>query len=319
MGARPPAFCVMAAPMRRTLRDAPSRRYLPRFEAAAKGSGGDAREGCQEGRARLLRRLDTSVILRWLQVVYKCEVVTFTADLGQGEELEPARRKAEMLGIKQILRGRSARNLHPRLRLPDVPRQRALRGQYLLGTSIARPLIAQRQIEIAEEPSAPMRWRMARPARATTRCASSCQLLRAEARHQDHRPLARMGADQPHASLIQFAEEQPDPDREGQARRGAVLVWTPNLLHSSLPRGKILEEPCRRARTRWSGSARSRPVDAPDKVDRRSPIEFERGDAVGDQRCERLSPAALLTKSERARQARTGSAVWTWSRTASSA
>ena len=70
--------------------------------------------------------LDTSVILKWLQTTYGCEVVTFTADLGQGEELEPARRKAEMLGIKQIYHRGSARGVRPRLRLPDVPRQCAL-------------------------------------------------------------------------------------------------------------------------------------------------------------------------------------------------
>ena len=94
--------------------------------------------------------LDTSVILRWLQTTYNCEVVTFTADLGQGEELEPARKKAEMLGIKQIfvedLRETFTRDfVFPMFRANTV-----YEGQYLLGTSIARPLIAQRQIEIAE-------------------------------------------------------------------------------------------------------------------------------------------------------------------------
>jgi len=94
--------------------------------------------------------LDTSVILRWLQTTYKCEVVTFTADLGQGEELEPARRKAEMFGIKEIfvddLRETFVRDfVFPMFRANTV-----YEGQYLLGTSIARPLIAQRQIEIAE-------------------------------------------------------------------------------------------------------------------------------------------------------------------------
>ena len=72
--------------------------------------------------------LDTSVILRWLQETYRCEVVTFTADIGQGEELEPARKKAELLGVEGDLHRRSARGVRARLRLPDVPRQRALRG-----------------------------------------------------------------------------------------------------------------------------------------------------------------------------------------------
>ncbi len=95
--------------------------------------------------------LDTSVILRWLQTTYGCEVVTFTADLGQGEELEPARRKAEMFGVKEIfvddLREEFVRDfVFPMFRANTV-----YEGQYLLGTSIARPLIAQRQIEIAEQ------------------------------------------------------------------------------------------------------------------------------------------------------------------------
>src|SRR6201987_5253150 len=93
--------------------------------------------------------LDTSVILKWLQATYGCEVVTFTADLGQGEELEPARRKAELLGIKEIhvedLREEFVRDfVFPMFRANAI-----YEGEYLLGTSIARPLIAKRQIEIA--------------------------------------------------------------------------------------------------------------------------------------------------------------------------
>ena len=94
--------------------------------------------------------LDTSIILKWLQQTYNCEVVTFTADLGQGEELEPARRKAEMLGIKQIfvedLREEFVRDFV----FPMFRANALYEGQYLLGTSIARPLIAKRQIEIAK-------------------------------------------------------------------------------------------------------------------------------------------------------------------------
>ncbi|MBT6406803.1 MAG: argininosuccinate synthase, partial [Rhodospirillaceae bacterium] len=95
--------------------------------------------------------LDTSVILRWLQDTYNCEVVTFTADLGQGEEVEPARAKAEMMGIKEIfiedLREEFVRDyVFPMFRANAL-----YEGTYLLGTSIARPLIAKRQIEIAAE------------------------------------------------------------------------------------------------------------------------------------------------------------------------
>ena len=95
--------------------------------------------------------LDTSVILRWLQSEYAAEVVTCTADLGQGEELEPARRKAEMFGVKEIF-VEDLREVFTRDFVFPMFRANALyEGQYLLGTSIARPLIAQRQIEIAEE------------------------------------------------------------------------------------------------------------------------------------------------------------------------
>jgi argininosuccinate synthase len=94
--------------------------------------------------------LDTSVILRWLQETYGCEVVTFTADLGQGEELAPARRKAEMFGVKEIF-VEDLRETFVRDYVFPMFRANALyEGQYLLGTSIARPLIAARQIEIAE-------------------------------------------------------------------------------------------------------------------------------------------------------------------------
>src|ERR1700743_2612484 len=94
--------------------------------------------------------LDTSVILRWLQNTYKCEVVTFTADLGQGEELEPARKKAEMFGIKQIFIEDLRETFVKDFVFPMFRANALYEGQYLLGNSIARSLIAQRQIEIAE-------------------------------------------------------------------------------------------------------------------------------------------------------------------------
>src|SRR5499426_3326670 len=98
--------------------------------------------------------LDTSVILKWLQETYRCEVVTFTADLGQGEELEPARKKAQMLGIKEIfvedLREEFVRDFV----FPMFRANALYEGQYLLGTSVARPLIAKRQIDIAKQTGA---------------------------------------------------------------------------------------------------------------------------------------------------------------------
>src|SRR5882672_1377721 len=94
--------------------------------------------------------LDTSVILRWLQTTYGCEVVTFTADLGQGEELGPARQKAEMFGVKEIFVDDLRETFVRDFVFPMFRANALYEGQYLLGTSIARPLIAQRQIEIAE-------------------------------------------------------------------------------------------------------------------------------------------------------------------------
>jgi argininosuccinate synthase len=123
--------------------------------------------------------LDTSIILKWLQTEYGCEVVTFTADLGQGEELEPARKKAELLGIKpeniyiEDMREEFVRDfVFPMFRANAV-----YEGLYLLGTSIARPLISKRLVEIAAKP-APMPWPMARPARAMIRSGSSWPPMR---------------------------------------------------------------------------------------------------------------------------------------------
>ena len=117
--------------------------------------------------------LDTSVILKWLVDTYGCEVVTFTADIGQGEELEPARRKAKLLGVKEIfvedLREEFVRDfVFPMFRANAV-----YEGEYLLGTSIARPLIAKQHGRDRAQDRRATRSRTAPPARATTRCASS--------------------------------------------------------------------------------------------------------------------------------------------------
>src|SRR3546814_14123910 len=95
--------------------------------------------------------LDTSVILKWLQQTYGCEVVTFTADLGQGEELEPARKKAELMGVRQIFIDDLREEFTRDYVFPMMRANALYEGLYLLGTSIARPLIAKRQIEIARE------------------------------------------------------------------------------------------------------------------------------------------------------------------------
>src|ERR687887_327971 len=122
------------------------------------GAGGTANQGDRGGIKKVVLAysggLDTSVILKWLQEEYGCEVVTFTADIGQGEELEPARRKAKKMGVKQIfvedLREEFVRDfVFPMFRANTV-----YEGEYLLGTSIARPLIAKRLIEIANQTGA---------------------------------------------------------------------------------------------------------------------------------------------------------------------
>src|SRR5438128_10873263 len=95
--------------------------------------------------------LDTSVILRWLQETYHCEIVTFTADLGQGEELEPARKKAELLGVGEIFIDDLREEFVRDFVFPMFRANALYEGQYLLGTSIARPLIAKRQIELARQ------------------------------------------------------------------------------------------------------------------------------------------------------------------------
>ena len=98
--------------------------------------------------------LDTSVILKWLQETYRCDIVTFTADLGQGEELEPARKKAELLGAKQIFVDDLREEFVRDFVFPMFRANALYEGQYLLGTSIARPLIAKRQIELARKTGA---------------------------------------------------------------------------------------------------------------------------------------------------------------------
>lgn len=233
--------------------------------------------------------LDTSVILRWLQTAYGCEVVTFTADLGQGEELEPARRKAELLGVKQIfiedLRETFVRDfVFPMFRANTV-----YEGQYLLGTSIARPLIAQRQIEIAEEVGA--------DAVAHGATGKGNDQVRFELAYYALKPDVTVIAPwrewdlTSRTKLIEFAEQNQIPiakDKRGEA----PFSVDANLLHSS-SEGKVLEDPAEEAPE--SVYQRTiRPEDAPDRAQVVT-IEFERGDPVGIDGV-RLSPAALLTR-----------------------
>ncbi len=233
--------------------------------------------------------LDTSVILKWLKVEYDCEVVTFTADLGQGEELDPARRNAERAGIKEIyiedLREEFVRNfVFPMFRANAV-----YEGLYLLGTSIARPLIAKRLVEIAEATGAD-----AIAHGATGKGNDQIRFeLNAYALNPDIKVIApwRDWDLNSREKLIAFAEEhqiQIPKDKRGEA----PFSVDANLLHTS-SEGKVLEDPGEAA----PDYVYQRTVDPKDAPGAPEVIQigFEKGDAISING-KALSPAALLTK-----------------------
>ncbi len=235
--------------------------------------------------------LDTSIILKWLQVEYGCEVVTFTADLGQGEELEPARAKAELLGINpanifiEDLREEFVRDfVFPMFRANAV-----YEGLYLLGTSIARPLISKRLIEIAAETGAD-----AVAHGATGKGNDQVRFeLSAYALNPDIKVIApwREWDLTSRTKLIEFAEAHQIPiakDKRGEA----PFSVDANLLHTS-SEGKVLEDPAEDAPD-YVYQRTIHPEDAPDTPEFIE-IGFERGDAVS-LNGEALSPAALLTR-----------------------
>ncbi|MBF0677860.1 MAG: argininosuccinate synthase [Devosia sp.] len=233
--------------------------------------------------------LDTSIILKWLHETYNCEVVTFTADLGQGEELEPARKKAEMFGIKDIriedLREEFVRDfVFPMFRANTV-----YEGQYLLGTSIARPLIAKRLVEIAQETGADaishgatgkgndqVRFEL------TANALDPSIAVIAPWREWDLRS---------RTALLEYAEKNQIPvskDKRGEA----PFSVDANLLHTS-SEGMVLEDPAVPA----PDYIAQRTVDAEKAPDQAEiiTIGFEKGDPVSING-EKLSPAELLTK-----------------------
>jgi argininosuccinate synthase len=233
--------------------------------------------------------LDTSIILRWLQDTYRCEVVTFTADLGQGEDLEPARQKATLMGIKEIyiddLREEFIRDfVFPMFRANTV-----YEGTYLLGTSIARPLIAKRQIEIAEETGA--------DAVAHGATGKGNDQVRFELNYYALKPDVKIIAPWrewdlgSRTALIEYAEKMQIPipkDKRGEA----PFSVDANMMHVS-SEGKVLEDPAEPAADYiWSNT--TAPEEAPD-TPTEIEIGFERGDAVSING-ERLSPATLFEK-----------------------
>ncbi|MBB6209016.1 argininosuccinate synthase [Novispirillum itersonii] len=233
--------------------------------------------------------LDTSIILKWLQVEYGCEVVTFTADIGQGEELEPARKKAEMLGIKDIfiedLREEFVRDFV----FPMFRANTQYEGVYLLGTSIARPLIGKRLIEIAEATGAD-----AISHGATGKGNDQVRFeLTAYALKPDIKVIApwREWDLNSRTKLIEYAQQHQIPvpkDKHGDA----PYSMDANLMHISYE-GKALEDPWQEADDDMFRLTVS-PENAPNEPEYIT-VDFEQGNAVAVNG-ERLTPAALLTK-----------------------
>jgi argininosuccinate synthase len=233
--------------------------------------------------------LDTSVILKWLQETYRCEVVTFTADLGQGEELEPARQKAEMLGVRQIyiddLREEFVRDFV----FPMFRANALYEGQYLLGTSVARPLIAKRQIEIARETGA--------DAVAHGATGKGNDQVRFELSYYALQPDIKVIAPwrewdlTSRTRLLDYAEKHQIPIAKNK-RGEAPFSVDANLLHISAE-GRVLEDPWEEPEE-YVYSRTVAPENAPDKP-QYVEIDFKNGDAIAiDSKV--LSPAALLTR-----------------------
>lgn len=231
--------------------------------------------------------LDTSVILKWLQDTYQCEVVTFTADIGQGEEVEPARAKAKQLGVKEIyiddLREEFVRDfVFPMFRANTI-----YEGEYLLGTSIARPLIAKRQIEIAEETGA--------DAVSHGATGKGNDQVRFELGYYALQPDIQVIAPwrewnlTSREKLLQYAEQHGIPV-EMKKKTGSPYSMDANLLHISYE-GRVLEDPAAEPEDsmwRWSVSPENAP-DVPEYLD----VEFKCGDVVALNGV-KLSPAGVL-------------------------
>jgi argininosuccinate synthase len=236
--------------------------------------------------------LDTSVILKWLQDTYQCEVVTFTADIGQGEEVEPARAKATQLGVKEIfiedLREEFVRDfVFPMFRANAV-----YEGEYLLGTSIARPLIAKRQIEIAQITGA--------NAVSHGATGKGNDQVRFELGYYALQPDIQVIAPwrewdlTSRESLLNYAETHGIPV-EMKKKGGSPYSMDANLLHISYE-GRILEDPAHEPEEsmwRWSVS----PENAPDKAEYIE-LEFRQGDIIAIN-SRKLSPADVLAELNR--------------------
>ncbi|MFN7184854.1 MAG: argininosuccinate synthase [Alphaproteobacteria bacterium] len=236
--------------------------------------------------------LDTSIILRWLKETYGCEVVTFTADIGQGEELEPARKKAEMMGVKEIFIDDLREEFVRDYVFPMFRANALYEGVYLLGTSIARPLIAKRQIEIANATGADAVCHGA--------TGKGNDQVRFELTYYALKPDIKVIAPwrewelNSRTQMLEYAEKHQIPvakDKRGEA----PYSMDANLLHISYE-GKALEDPwvaADESMFRLTVSPEKAP-DAPEIIE----VEFERGDAVAVNG-RKLSPAQLLAELNR--------------------
>jgi len=234
--------------------------------------------------------LDTSVILKWLQDAYRCEVVTFTADIGQGEELEPAREKARRFGVKEIfvddLREEFVRDfVYPMFRANAI-----YEGEYLLGTSIARPLIAKRQIEIAQATRA--------GAVAHGATGKGNDQVRFELAYYALQPDIRVIAPWrewdlgSREKLLAYAEQHGIPIEMQHRGGGSPYSMDANLLHVSYE-GRALENPAAEPEEgmwRWTVSPEAAP-DAPEYLD----IEYKAGDIVA-LNARAMTPAQVLAR-----------------------
>ena len=236
--------------------------------------------------------LDTSVILKWLQETYRCEVITFTADIGQGEDIEPARKKAELLGIKQIFIEDLREEFVSDYVFPMFRANALYEGLYLLGTSIARPLIAKRQIEIAREIGA--------DAVSHGATGKGNDQVRFELGYYALQPDIKVIAPwrewdlSSRTKLIAYAEANQIPvpkDKRGEA----PFSVDANLLHISAE-GKVLEDPATAAEE-YVFSRTVAPEQAPDTPTEIS-ITFKGGDPVAINNVA-MSPATLLTELNR--------------------
>jgi argininosuccinate synthase len=231
--------------------------------------------------------LDTSVILKWLQDQYGCEVITFTADIGQGEELEPARKKAKQFGVKQIFIDDLREEFVRDFVFPMFRANANYEGEYLLGTSIARPLIAKRQIEIARITGA--------DAVSHGATGKGNDQVRFELGYYALEPNIRVIAPWrewdllSREKLLKYAEKHGIPV-EGKKKAGSPYSTDANLLHISYE-GRILEDPSKEPEKdmwRWTVP----PEEAPDRAEYVE-LEYRRGDIVAVNG-KKLSPAKAL-------------------------